>query len=187
MTNTMNSLLNMPASGIAAFTIDSVDGLEPKIYLFFSTDLVKSLAIHVSRIRDSSHDCDELYKNRNDLKLDILSDESNPIILRSKYLMFLDKYKKLGYKDLRNGYTPIKFEIKYEIERDYRNPGVNYSSPEFLVYVKLVSRRYEKYVVGVFNSMDNAREWGDKLYGNREFIYPINAENELTREFLSRV
>jgi len=180
LTNLFHSFVAVPSSGLAAL----VDECNREIYIFHSIDLIKTVAIHASKLRDGIHEIPSFNKNRNSVKLLILEIETHPVIQRAKYLMFLDKYKKLGYKDLRDGYIPVKFKVKYEIEKDYRNV---LNETGLLVYVKLVSKRFDKYIVGVFQNMNEAREWGDKTYGNTEFPYPINAENELTKDYLSRL
>jgi len=84
----------------------------------------------------------------------------------------IETYKQLGY-DVKTHRNIMKVKFRVDIGEDYR------------VYCKLITKGYNEYVVGVFDTMKEAEDL-ILQYRNMNNIVPVYANNEATKEYLNR-
>lgn len=86
---------------------------------------------------------------------------------------YMDDFKKAGWKVL-NTKKPLRFK------------GVYIAKRENMYYVYLNSARSSKYVVAVFPSAEEAKEFYKKNYRNKEIRKMIYSTNKYTKAYLGK-
>lgn len=156
----IKTLLDLPESGIAAF----VNDLDKKVYLFYSESLMEALMRNLKDMKLNRHSCKALVKDMNILKFKVI--ETIPSCkasdLKLSYMNWTEEYKRMGYSMYRN-YTPIKLYARAAYSKDLKH-----------IEVRIYNKRYEWFVVGVFDTAKEADEWMTQTYPEgrvREIIY----------------
>lgn len=144
-----------------------------EVYITWSTDVVTSLARNLRDINNKTHVCKRLIKIAKKLEFRVLEnvhyhDTKNDIAMKIHY--WINEY-------INNGYTVInkhniqRYRVKLKVNRDVDK-----------VFVKLINTSYKELVVGVFNNIQEAKEFS-KLFNNMSFITPLYAINDLSLQY----
>lgn len=98
--------------------------------------------------------------------------------IRANY--YLKKYKDDGYRLYINK-KPIELQVKVEVKKDF-----NVANDNLLVYVNVTSKNSAiKRVVGVFDTMEEAKQFVEVVYRPMDIVYPVLADNTLTKEYFN--
>ena len=155
----IDTLLDLPDSAIAGF----VNEPDRKVYLLYSTSLMDALVRNVRQLKDGSHSCKELVVDRDKLEFKVIETiSSDDVDLRLPYLNWTEELQRRGYSMYRN-YTPIRLYAKMAYSKNLKQ-----------IEVRIYNKRYEWFVVGVFNTAKEADEWMRQTYPEgrvREIIY----------------
>lgn len=154
----IDTLLDLPDSGIAGFFNEE----DRKVYLIHSTSLMDALVRNVRMLRDESHSCKNLVADKNKLEFRIIETYTGEEDLRLRYMNWVEDLKRQGYSMYRN-YTPIHLYAKTAYSKNLKQ-----------IEVRIYNKRYEWFVVGVFNTAKEADEWMTQTYPEgrvREIIY----------------
>lgn len=152
----IDNLLDLPDSAIAGFFNET----DRKVYLLYSEALLDALVRNVRQIKNGSHTCKELADDKNKLEFKVIETTNDD--LRLKYLNWTEELKRQGYSMYRN-YTPINLYAKTAYSKNLKS-----------IEVRIYNKRYEWFVVGVFNTAKEADEWMAQTYPEgrvREIIY----------------
>lgn len=143
----INLLLELTESGIGCL----INEIDKKVYIFYSECLLDALVRNVRQIKDNAHKNKNLVSDKG--KLNYFTMEiTTPKELKLRYNYWVEKYGKLGYSMYRN-YTPIRLYAKTAYSKNLKN-----------IEVRIYNRRYEWFVVGVFNTAKEADEWMTQTY-----------------------
>lgn len=154
----IDTLLNLPDSGIAGFFNET----DRKVYLLHSEALLDALVRNVRLIKGNGHSCKELIADSDKLEFRVIETITNKEDLKLKYMNWVEELKRQGYSMYRN-YTPIRLYAKAAYSKDLKS-----------IEVRIYNKRYEWFVVGVFNTAKEADEWMRQTYPEgrvREIIY----------------
>lgn len=152
----IDTLLDLPDSAIAGFFNED----DRKVYVIYSHSILDALMRNVRHLKDGSHSCKELVADKNKLQFRII--ETTTDNLKLKYLNWTEELKRQGYSMYRN-YTPINLYAKTAYSKNLKS-----------IEVRIYNKRYEWFVVGVFNTAKEADEWMAQTYPEgrvREIIY----------------
>lgn len=160
-------MYKLPRGGIFIF----LNYKKRTVYISFSKNLVWSLAKNVKEIQDRVHVCNALNTDIRDLEFMII--------------------ETLNYHDtLLDIHSKMNDYIQYYRNKDYVIKHSRILQPRFVtqigedlkVYCKLKGQGIKEYIVGVFNNLEESKEF-QEIYRNMKIIYPVYAINDLTREY----
>ena len=179
----MPILNDIPSVGIASFI-----NLETKQhYTLYSTTLPVEAAKVIESLRKGTHSSPELIQAYKDNKptfkvLESYLDNANPTLvlygLRASYTEWLKEFDSKGYKDLRPGHKAPTYRITKKVYSPY-DPDMVLP----LVYVIAVSKRNNKLVLGVFNTMVDADNWIKEAFPDSSNAVPQFHDGELSRGY----
>ena len=172
----IDNILDFPSNSIYAFVDDS----SKSIYASHSTNSLFEIAKILTDLNEGFHKCTallDLYK-ANKLKLVVLKSypiKTSQYTIRAEFTDLMEQLEKEGWNNLRGDYNAGEFKLKAYV---YTLPKTK--TPMF--YVIAESKRKEKLVLGVFNSIDLGKEWISKTYPNgiSGRIVPLFAANDET-------
>lgn len=153
----INLLLELSESGIGCL----INEVDKKVYIFYSECLMDALVRNVRQIKSNGHKNKDLVSHKGKLSYFTI-EYTEPKNLKLRYIYWVEKYKSMGYSMYRN-YTPIRLYAKAAYSKDLKS-----------IEVRIYNKRYEWFVVGVFNTAKEADEWMAQTYpGGRvtEIIY----------------
>lgn len=161
-------LKKIPKSGIYCL----IHKKRKNVYIYHSIDICTSIVRHLKNIQDKTHIYKQIIKDQKSLEFVFLENiyKQNKSDIDVKLYHWMKHYKELGY-NVYNYINLCRYRTRIDID-DIR----------LYLYVKLISRRYDEVIVGKFDNIIEAREFA-KLYENMEFITPIYAINNLSREY----
>ena len=149
---------------------------DKKVYISYSANIIGS----ISRIF-ASKDI-ETKSLRNDyklLRLKLLSDEKDRGIQKLFAINYIKEYKDRGYS-LYKEYNYVRYKVITEIER-----VVPSSIKSSRIFVYLAITNGKRYVVGVFQNIDEANEFVSLYYKDKEVRNIVIAKNDITKEIYS--
>lgn len=167
--NLYKKLLAVPPHGMWALISNSAK----KIYISYNSDMLLAIAQHIKLLNRREHPIKAMLKNKKSLKLIILDTaklDEHTAKLHLNY--WIDKYKKMGYKSYRN--PLLTYKVTYDVMGDK-------------LVVQLVTSRSRKIVVGVFRDLFKAYEFIETYYEGKDVIFPVYANNKLTREYMKEL
>jgi hypothetical protein len=129
----------------------------------------------INTLRNNEHSSKELCSDLQDLELVILETNNDISILRLHMQYWKDYLKDLELETYN--------KINCLIYKSRVTTGYDYTG-ELRILVELVNRRNESFVVGVFEKMYEAKEFQKKYFDTRNYVYPVYANNEHTREYV---
>lgn len=169
--NILKALNKLPKACIYAL----VNTKKKCVYISYSKNFIISLSRNIKEMQDKVH----VYKPLNKYKswelviIETLNYKSTILDISSSINTTIETYKALGY-DIKTHKNVMKLRFRVDIGQDFR------------VYCKLITKGYSEYVVGVFNNMIEAEDL-ILQYRNMTIIRPLYADNDLTREYLSKL
>ena len=170
------TLCNMANSGLYAF----LNNVDHRVYISASKNILRALNGHIERFKLGCSDCELLQEDFNNNKLEVVVLETN-IEGRVERLLLVEahklKYKQQGY----SGYN----------QRRTIDPWVELVTPktgdyEFKPHVILTTNQTQT-VVGIFDSLSEAKEFSQRHYGKLPITSIIYASNPLTLDYLSKI
>lgn len=133
--------------------------------------MLQSIVPHLTQIRDRVHPCIPSNSKVKNLQL-IVIETCSEDLLRVRHGYWIEHYRNTGYT-VYNKKDGLKYKVRIVVDK------------EFNVLVQLVSKRYDYTTIGVFNKVQEAQEFVDKVKLNNPII-PIYADNEQTKLYLSQ-
>lgn len=169
----VKELLKLPNVG-CIYALYNQKRKKTQLFLANSNALL-SIPRTISNLRNNDHKSKELCSDINDLELIVLETHEDTSYLRLRMQYWYDYVEDLGLET----YTKrIYLQYKSRINVDFDYTG------EKRVLVELVNKRNESFVVGVFDKMYEAKEFQEAYFGRSKYVYPIYANNVLTREYI---
>jgi hypothetical protein len=171
---------DIPSCGIA-----SLINLETREhYTLYSGSLPIELAKLIESLRKGTHSCQPLVSAYKDNKLTFkLLDEKSPdyslYSLRADYTEWLKEFEAKGIKNLRPSHKAPVYRIKVQAYSSFKGDVKG----ALLVYVIAISKRNNKLVLGVFNTMPEAQEWVKVSFSNLDCAVPLFHDGALSREY----
>ena len=179
----LKDVVTISGPGIIAF----VNDLDKTVYLAHSVDMARSIASNAGQLRDGIHPNIELQRDYRNYVVDIAWCTLGPVTdieLKVMYSVCLEDYIKRGYRNLREGFVAPKFRLKAYIERDYRRTK---GCPFSLVYVCAISKRQNKEIIGIFETMDEAKAYMAELRPTPDaIVVPRRHTGDLTVGYYKR-
>lgn len=177
------SLLSLSNPGIMAL----VNHTSKSVYLVYTTDVLYTVSRITKSLKDNTHECLALQADYRNFVLEVpFLDEARqcPVEqVKGEYNAAVKSYTDKGYVDLRDGYTPGSYKLRAIIQRDFRKWKTGQ-----LVYVCAVSNRNNKTVIGVFESMGDAKGYIAQLSPTPEsIVVPKRNSGDLTRLYFSKL
>lgn len=173
-------LKNIPNSSLYAFISES----NKSVYLCHSTCSIIEIAKHLDELYKGVHKSSELQSMYNDVNGDLelriikaYDPDVLPVIVRAEYGVVIDDLVKGGYRNMRPEYSAGEFKLKSKVTTIVPWGRFMY----MVVYAE--SKRRERIVLGVFNSVSEGKDWIDQNYVSNDRIVPIFAKNDLTLRF----
>ena len=144
-------------------------------YVSHSINPMKHLSV---LMRDVSQNINGKYKQmRVDIdKLEIvLIQSTNDIIQRNNQVdKYVEGIKSQGFK-LYNKSNGVKYRIRHDIHNNGR------------VYLKLVNRRNDQIIIGVFDNLIQSKEFENQYYSDMSEFYTVMSTNELSKGFFRKL
>lgn len=165
------AMFELPRMGIFVLRNDK----KKRVYISYSKQLLTSLCRNIREMQDKVHVYKPLNYNFKDWKFSIIETLTfNDTILdiSCKVGSLVQVYKQLGY-DVRTHKNIAQLRFRVDVGQDYK------------IYCKLITKNYNEYVMGVFETMQDAEEFIQQ-YRNMSIISPLYASNTLTREYFER-
>jgi hypothetical protein len=175
----MLPLNEVPSCGIA-----SLINLESKEhYTLYSSSLPIELAKVIESLRRGTHSSKSLIDAYHANKLTFKVLDTKPIdyslySLRAEYSEWLREFASKGFSDLRPGHKAPTYRI---IKKIYNHFTDGRRDP--LVYVIAVSKRNNKLVLGVFNTLPEADDWVNANFKDVYSGVPIFHDGELSKAY----
>lgn len=145
-----------------------VDEAKKLAYINYSSNIAGALIKHLSSNK---------FENWEFKVLEIVTD--NPIRLRIRCQYFKDLYSSNTY-EIINFNRASNLKLFIDPIKDFRLGFGNHD----LLRVKIVSKGYRDFVVGIFNDYVELDEFLQKYYARNLVTDLIYADNDLTREYL---
>jgi len=182
----MPILNDIPSCGIC-----SLINLETKEHFtLYSSALPIELAKLIESLRKGTHSCKalvEAYKaNKLTYKLlDNKSDDYSLYSLRAEYTEWLREFTRKGFTDLRPGHRAPTYRIIKKVYETYKpKPGPGHlHNNKLFVYVIAVSKRNNKLVLGVFETMSEAEEWVKATFPDESNVVPTFHDGSLSKGY----
>ena len=168
--NLVNELHKLPEGCIfALFNPDRA-----KAQLFLCKNGLLRIQQIINDLRNNEHSCKELCNDLNNLQLTILETNNDQDILRLHMQYWFDYIESVGLTPYKK-HTYLKYKARITVGYDY--------DAKKRVFVELVNRRNESFVVGVFKKMYEAKEFKDQYFDTQKYVFPVYANNDLTKKF----
>lgn len=173
----LKELSNIPLSCIYAF----IDHHNKLVYASHSSQSLVEIAKNVTDLKTNVHrslDLQTVY-NMGCVELEVLkgfSNDESHYIMRAEYSRLVADLETKGYRDLRPEYNAGEFKLKTQIL-------TMAASPKPLYFVIAVSKRKEKLVLGIFDSIPVGKEWVALHFPNSDRIVPVFHDNGLTKAY----
>lgn len=172
----INYLINYPEMCIYGL----INTKDRKIYLGYTSNLPLALARIVKDIKYSNN---KLNKDAGKLELCILETITDKKNLRLRYKFHQNDYSNKGWLLYKRDTKLPTYKLRIDIMANSDGEW----SKESLVGVKLITRGYKELTIGVFQRYEEAVEWSDAAYEDKENIVNIvYASNKLTEKFLDK-
>lgn len=158
-----------------------IDNRHKRVAVVHTNDLLRSISTTITQIKNNTHPCKKINEHKDWLSLEILEtieDRTNRYLRHGYWMNF---YTKMGYKPFYYK-KALEYKVKLDVEPDF-TPGHN----NLLAYVHLITLRRDRLPVGVFNTVEEAKEWIETTYRPMEQIIPVYATNELSREYFKYI
>ena len=172
-------LRSIPLISIYAF----VSKKHKVIYASHSTSSITEVAKNIDELARGVHRSKELIDLYNDVSSDLelvilkrYKDNTSQYIPRAEYGFMIDKYKAMGYKDLREDYHAGEFRLKMQVL-------ALHDSDTPLYFVIAESKRKERLVLAIFENIPEGKVWVEKHFPNKERIIPVFHNNERTKAY----
>lgn len=145
------------------------------VYALISDSTKECLVCHSNNLQSSLGRllCSNKIKEK-DVRLvilDILDDLEYKLLLAEKRKL---EYISLGYKIINS-----RNYINYKV-------SIQYSKMFDSIFVVLYNKRRDKKIVGIFERMNEAKEFVSTYYKQQEFIFPVYSTNKCTREYMEK-
>lgn len=174
------SLLETPRSGIVAI----YNRKKHKAQLVIAKNLASHLATIATEIRDGIYPNREIMEDRNNLEMIVLETLNGSSPEEDYETLKLHMHYWYMYcNDLGMSFYSKRLYVMYKARTrvDIDLKGT------MKVFVDLVSRNNKSFVVGVFDKMDEAKEFVKTYFKEDEYIYPVYANNHHTKEYLEEL
>lgn len=159
-----------------------IDHKSKAFYALHSSMPLIEISKNVYDLKHNLHKCIELQElyNAGNVELCVLyvtdnNTESQPII-RAAYTAECNKLETAGYKNLRPDYKAAEFKLKTQILYPHHA-----HAPRFFVIAE--SRRKERLVLGIFETIQEGKDWCTKRFPNPKSIIPVFHNNKLTVDY----
>ena len=175
----LETMRGLPKSCIFAF----YNPTKKKVYLSYARNSIKRIASIMSDLRDGTFSNTEMCEDYLELELIVLETSSNKNSLDSQavFRLHMDYWQnyveKLGlsYYGKRSVYVQYKPRLTH---------GFDYEGKK-VVFVNLVTKRNDSFIVGVFNKTPDAKEFvSTYLDSQGSYILPVYSYNDLTKGFM---
>lgn len=148
--NLFRELFNYPEMCIYGL----INSMDKKIYLGYTCNLPHALSRIIKELKYSNG---KLKEDLNKLELIILEPIADRKNLRIKYKDYSNKYSNEGWILYRkDNYSNVP---RYKLRIDIIGVGETNNHDLIKVEVNLLTRRYKKVTVGVFNDIETATNW----------------------------
>lgn len=145
-----------------------------KVQLFVCKNALIRIPQIINDLRNNEHSIRELCEDVRDLELIILETSNDYGMLRLHMQYWYDYVKNIGLETYKR-HTYLKYKSRVNVGYDY--DGVQ------RVFVELVNRRNESFVVGVFEKMNEAKEFQKQYFDTQKYVFPVYANNSLTKNY----
>ena len=132
----------------------------------------------INELRKNEHKIKELCEDLGELQLKVLETHEDYETLRLHMNFWYNYIEDLGLETYSKRRTYIKYKSRINIGYDYNG--------DRRVFVELVNRRNESFVVGVFEKMFEGRDFKKQYFDSKDYVYPVYANNELTKNYVER-
>lgn len=146
-----------------------INDFTKKVYLRPCSNVAEALMRILKEIKDNTFIEKEVIEYKSMLQFCIHGLGIHQSMLKLHYKYYEEYYRNRGYTSYRLGYTPVEYTVRTTIETDYK------------VYIRLVNRRNDSFIVGIFNNLNEAKVFVDECYSN-SVKYLVYALNDLTKE-----
>lgn len=171
-------LNNFPLSCVFAF----VNNQDKSFYAFHSMNALIEVTKQITEIRENTHKCIPLiesYKSGN-IEIKVFATFHPDVeitVMKAEYTSIVDDLEKEGYTNLRSNYNAGEFTLKTEVLQMYAD-----AYPR--LFVLAVSKRREKVVLGIFETMQDGKAWIKKTYGSdTKKVLLRFCDNDLTTKY----
>jgi len=131
----------------------------------------------INDLRTNEHTNKELCRDLEDLELIILETSNDYSLLRLHVQYWYDYMKDIGLETYSK-HTYLKYKARVNVGYDFNG--------EQKVFVELVNRRNESFIVGVFDNMYDAKTFKVDYFDSMKYVYPVYANNESTKKYSER-
>lgn len=155
-----------------------INETDKKIFIGYTTDIVTALNRNLKEMKYSNHPCKDDFDKLKVINIETLKSRQDAKI---RYQYWVKQYSNQGYRMYRK-YKAVDYKVRIEVLRDFR---VKPPTSAYLLYVKLLDRRYKSITVGVFDQVSEADDFVANNYAQVDKI--VYSDNQLTKEYLRRV
>lgn len=158
-----------------------IDETNKEFYALHSSKALLELAKNITDLRDNTHSSEALLNRYKEGSLNIVvvkafSDDVAPWSVRAEFGLAVSNLETQGYKNLRPDYKAGEFKLRAEILSFHYSPV-----PRFFVIAE--SKRKEKIVLGVFENIEEGKDWIKANFPDKKKIIPMFAETPLTKKY----
>ena len=173
MSNIVKELANLPESCI--FSLFNRNKMKGQIFLC-KNGLLRIPQI-INDLRTNQHSIKELCQDISSLELIILETHPDYELLRLHMQYWGDYLEESGITPYKK-HTYLRYKARISVGYDY--------DAKRRVFVEMVNRRNESFVVGVFHKMHEAKEFKHEYFDTQKYVYPVYASNNLTKNYSER-
>ena len=149
-----------------------------KVHLLLCRDCLRSMSRTLSEIRNKTYKLKDIIEDQDDLELIVLEELSDYDTLRLHMNYWYDYIKTIGLELYTKKHNYLQYKARINVSLDFEGDNV--------VFVELVNRRNEAYIVGVFRNMNEAKEFKSEYFDNQKYVYPVYAINEDTQKYIRK-
>lgn len=172
--NIIQEMKKLPKASIMAL-YNPKKGL---VHLLLCRDGLKSVTRTLSEIREGTYRFKELIEDQDDLELIVLEELNDYSTLRLHMNYWFQYIKKLGLNLYTKKHNYLQYKARINVSLDLEGDNV--------VFVELVNRRNEAYVVGVFKNMADAKAFKSFYFDNQRYVYPVYSTNLETQKYIRK-
>ena len=167
----LQDLINLPEKSIYGFFNES----DKICYIAFSRNTLNAINRNIQEFKYRNN---VIKQDLNKLELRIIETIDDLVNLRIRYQYWTDHFTNIGYRHYRS-YKGASYKLSIEVIGDLM-PSYH---TKFLFYVYLVSRGYNRILIGIFDNKDEMDSFISREYRNIDKV--TYADNKLTREYLA--
>lgn len=152
------------------------------VYICHSTSSVLEIAKNIDELARGVHKSRELcdmYANDPTLELIVLKGytaDTSPYTVRAEHGFVVDDWVSRGYRNMRDDYNAGDFRLRPQV-LTWPDSGLP------LYFVIAESKRKERLVLGVFETIPEGKEWVESVFPDKDRVIPVFHNNKRTKAY----